>query len=375
MKLGTAQPRAVLVRRVTEFEGLVRQHGTTGQASFFLKSRGRNIEAPQAQHDQDLTAVALVQRSIPTAWRRATIDRNEIDRFAFEPEDLVIVVGQDGLVANVARYLDGQRLLGVNPDGGRQGLLCLFHPGEAARALTLDGARGLPIQQRTMVEAELDDGQRLYGLNEVFLGHQSHQSARYRIRLGAREERHSSSGLIVATGTGATGWASSIHRATRSALGMPQPEEAGLAFFVREAWPSPTTQTELVEGRLGLDEVLEVVSELESGGAIFADGIERDRLEWRWGQRVRLRIAGRRLQLLSPRLPAQQALAGPEVQQGQARAGQRRRPPMQAARQASPAMPAQQTQATADEQILSKTEGVSPELLARLMELRLRGPG
>ena len=39
-----------------------------------------------------------------------------------------------------------------------------------------------PMQHRTMVEAKLDDGQTLLGLNEVFIGHRSHQSARYEIR-------------------------------------------------------------------------------------------------------------------------------------------------------------------------------------------------
>ena len=39
-----------------------------------------------------------------------------------------------------------------------------------------------------MVEAVLDDGQSLLALNEVFIGHQSHQSARYRIAWGDRGE-------------------------------------------------------------------------------------------------------------------------------------------------------------------------------------------
>ena len=50
------------------------------------------------------------------------------------------------------------------------------------------------------VAAEADDGQRLLALNEVFVGHTSHQSARYRVTFGDAEERQSSSGVIVATG-------------------------------------------------------------------------------------------------------------------------------------------------------------------------------
>ena len=62
-----------------------------------------------------VTALAEVGASIPLDWRRGSVERGDLDRFLFEPDDLVVVVGQDGLVANVAKYLDGQPVLGLNP--------------------------------------------------------------------------------------------------------------------------------------------------------------------------------------------------------------------------------------------------------------------
>lgn len=41
--------------------------------------------------------------------------RGDLDRFLFEPDDIVLALGQDGLVANVAKYLDGQPVIGSNP--------------------------------------------------------------------------------------------------------------------------------------------------------------------------------------------------------------------------------------------------------------------
>jgi hypothetical protein len=147
-----------------------------------------------------------------------------------------------------------------------------------------------------MVEASLDDGQALVALNEIFVGHASHQSARYRLQAGGAEERQSSSGLIVSTGTGATGWCRSIWQQSHSGLELPEPAEPRLVWFVREAWPSPATRSSLVEGELEAAEVLRVVAETD-GLVVFGDGIESDRLTLSWGQEVEASLATRRLRL------------------------------------------------------------------------------
>lgn len=147
-----------------------------------------------------------------------------------------------------------------------------------------------------MVEAAIDDGQSLLALNEIFVGHPSHQSARYRLAADGAEERQSSSGLIVSTGTGATGWCRSIWGQSRSAIELPVPEEGRLVWFVREAWPSPATGTSLVEGELAGDDPLRIVAETD-GLVVFGDGIESDRLIAGWGQGISVRRAARRLRL------------------------------------------------------------------------------
>jgi hypothetical protein len=173
------------------------------------------------------------------------------------------------------------------------------HPPTAASELLRDVAAGRATSQaRTMVAARLDDGQRLLALNEIFLGHASHQSARYAIEVGGQHERQSSSGVIVTTGTGATGWAASIHRERRSSLRLPEPSEPALAFFVREAWPSAATGTSLTEGLLADGAVVRLQSEMGEGGVAFGDGIESDRLAFDWGRRIEVSVAEERLHLV-----------------------------------------------------------------------------
>ena len=149
-----------------------------------------------------------------------------------------------------------------------------------------------------MARAALDDGQEVLALNEIFVGHATHQSARYTIALGDRRERQSSSGVIAATGTGATGWAASINRQLAAPLRLPGATDGELAFFVREAWPSSGTATTLTAGRIAGGARLTIVCELGEGGTVFGDGIEADRVAVDWGQRIEIGAASRTLRLV-----------------------------------------------------------------------------
>lgn len=293
----TSAPRVVVVTRATEYEWLIRRHATAAQARFFLEQRGESMDAVHARHDRQERAVAAVTATIPADWRRAHVRRTDLDRFLFEPDDVVVAVGQDGLVANMAKYLDGQIVVGINPDPGTYEGVLVPHREHDARELLHVAVHGTGVlDERVMVDATLDDGQSLVALNEIFVGHRTHQSARYEIEFEGESERHSSSGLIVATGTGSTGWARSIARSRKCALTLPAPEEPRLVFFVREAWPSVATGADVVEGVV--DETLTVVSRMEDNGVIFGDGIEADCIEFGWGRRVTLSVAARRLRLL-----------------------------------------------------------------------------
>src|SRR5262249_9673577 len=67
-----------------------------------------------------------------------------------------------------------------------------------------------PTKTVTMAKATLNNGQTLYGVNDLFIGPKTHCSARYVIRSGEVSEAQSSSGVIVATGMGSTGWFKSL---------------------------------------------------------------------------------------------------------------------------------------------------------------------
>ena len=290
-------PRAVLVERPSEYDELLARHATHEQVRFFLEQRERSVDEVLERHAALAATHRAVLGAVPADWRAATVLRADLDRFLFEPGDVVLALGQDGLVANVAKYLDGQPVIGIDPGVG-EGVL-VRNPPEAAADLIADLTSGAArIEERTMARARLDDGQEVLALNEIFVGHETHQSARYTIALGDRAERQSSSGVIAATGTGATGWAASINRQLASPLSLPAPTQPELAFFVREAWPSSVTGTTLTAGRITAAQHLTITCELGEGGTVFGDGIEADHLAVDWGQRIEIGAASRTLRLV-----------------------------------------------------------------------------
>ncbi|WP_151081758.1 hypothetical protein [Nocardioides cynanchi] len=287
-------PRVVVVHRATELDELLARHGTRGQVEFFLRSRGRDLAEVEARHSSLQQALSTITAAVPVDWRQGRVERADLDRFLFGPEDVVVVVGQDGLVANVAKYLDDQPVIGIDTDPARNPGVLVRHRPEAVGDLLRSAG---PQDLLTMVEAASDDGQRLRALNEVFVGPASHQTARYTLEAEGRREAQASSGLVVATGTGATGWCRSLWLEHHSRLALPGPTDPGLAWFVREAWPSPATGTTYTEGLLeaaGL--ALRVESERM---VVFGDGIETDRLELTWGQSLTVTRSEHHLHLVA----------------------------------------------------------------------------
>jgi NAD kinase len=298
------QPRIVLVTRKTPLALLVERHGTIQQAAFYLQARGEDISQYRLIHERLEAGLGQVVAALPSDRRRTHVDRGLLDRFLFAPDDVVVIVGQDGLVPNVAKYLHGQSVIGINPDPDHyDGVLCSHTPADLPillRWLEVERTSRYRLEARTMAVAEREDGQRLRALNEVFIGHRTHQSACYRICLGRQQERQSSSGVICATGTGGTGWALSIAQQRGIEMELPRPQERRLAWFVREPFPSRATGTSLSCGHVEGSMLLEIVSDMGEDGVVFADGIESDRLEFIAGQRVRVSIDAEPLTLVMP---------------------------------------------------------------------------
>lgn len=302
--------KVVLVTRKTRLEELITRFLTADQAKFYVEHLGADFSDYQREHDAYHAARAATVQTLEQWGRYQTIDRGFLPNFLFGPADIVVALGQDGVVANTMKYLDGHPLIGLNPDAKRyDGILLPFTAPDLPLLLREVANDKRSAKAVTMAKAKLADGQVLYAVNDLFIGARTHTSAVYEIATGAQHERQSSSGLIVATGLGSTAWFKSIVTGSLAIAGtFGQPASGSysalpwdarqLRFAVREPFPSRNSQVNLVCGSLAGADDLRLRSLMPENGVIFSDGIEADRLDFNAGTEAIIGIAERQGRLI-----------------------------------------------------------------------------
>jgi NAD kinase len=306
--------KIILVTRKTRLEGLVERFNTVGQAKFYLEHSGGNFMQYQQEYDTYHAAVDRLRVDLQELAKFQEIERGFLPNFLFADSDIVVTVGIDGLVVNTAKYLNGQPLVAVNPDPVHiDGILLPFNVEQAAlvvQSVLKDQARARLI---SMAEVQLNDGQSLLAFNDLFIGVKSHISARYLIQQGKQQERHSSSGIIVSTGAGSTGWLSSLfnmangmmtgfEKDAKIARKLPSFhlgwEEEKLFYVVREPFASKTSGAKMVCGYVTPNEPLLLQSEMPEGGVIFSDGVEADFLAFNAGANATIGLSKKKTKLI-----------------------------------------------------------------------------
>jgi len=321
--------KMVLVTRPTRLAELVARFNTVSQARFYVEHQGADFQDYLREDETYHHALGETQGVLAQLGRVQVIDRGFLPNFVFGPEDTVVTLGQDGLVANTIKYLDGQPVVGVNPDPARwDGKLLPFKVGDLKRIVPEVFVHRRPTKSVTMAKASLNNGQGMYAVNDLFIGPKSHGSARYVIRSGESSETQSSSGVIVSTGMGSSGWLKSLltgaaaitqsagkvfaRQVSTDLAGAAKPEEnrrgtvrlnvrtefawdADYLFFtVREPFPTQTTGAGLVFGRVTPELPLQLESQMAENGVIFSDGIEKDFLEFNSGTQAVINLAERK---------------------------------------------------------------------------------
>lgn len=302
----------IVVVNKTRLESLIERFNTKAQAKFYIEHSGGDFSDYEFEHETFHRSLEKVVYTVQHELKVKVIERKFVPNFLFSEKDMVIVVGQDGLLANTAKYVNGLPILGVNPDVKRyDGILLPFHINNFESGILDLMNDKANFSEVTLAEARTNDGQKLLAFNDLFIGPASHTSARYKITFSGKSEQQSSSGVIVATGAGSTGWLSSImnmtngvshtfgnlHQESKISLSLPW-DTNRLAFVVREPFQSNHSNISLSAGLIGSGEKIVLESFMPSNGVVFSDGVEADFIHFNSGIKVEIGIAAQKARLV-----------------------------------------------------------------------------
>lgn len=288
---------AVIITNKTRLESLIERFNTKAQAKFYIEHSGGDFSDYEQEHLIFKNSLSVIVEKMSEHFKCKVIDRSFLPNYIFTEKDLPVVLGQDGLVANTAKYVGGLPIFAINPDESRyDGVLLPYCIDDFAETIPQIIHERFSCDDITMAKATLNDGQTLLAFNDFFIGPASHISARYNIKLGKKSENQSSSGIIVSTGAGSTGWLSSIcnqvsgmsKQSTKINMTWDQDE---LFFVVREPFESKYSKASIVSGYIDEAHPLVVESFMPQKGVIFSDGIEKDYLNFNSGAIVKIGLA------------------------------------------------------------------------------------
>ena len=297
--------KIVLIKRKTRLEDLVARYNTIAQAKFYIEHLGSDFSDYMAEDEQYKKAVSDAHCELELLGMVQVVDREYVPNFIFGDSDIVVVVGQDGLVVNTLKYLTNQLLIGVNPDPARwDGVLLPFEVADLKLVIQDVFKSRRQVKEVSMAKAVLNDGQAIYAVNDLFIGQRTHVSSRYHIQIGDQHEHQSSSGIIVSTGLGSTGWLKSIlvgaanivNGISDNKIKIQQEKKLEwnidyLYFSVREPFPSRTSKADIVFGKVTKGCPLKILSQMPENGVIFSDGIENDYLQFNSGIGATITVA------------------------------------------------------------------------------------
>ncbi|WP_353123107.1 hypothetical protein [Dysgonomonas capnocytophagoides] len=292
---------AIIVKNKTRLEALIERFNTKSQAKFYIERLGGDFDDYEMEDEIFHESLNSLQSQLSKVIKHKIVDRAYLPSYIFSDKNMIVVIGQDGLVANTAKYSHARPIVAVNPDKQRyDGILLPFDTTNFIGGVENVLSDNYQSRKVNFAEARLNDGQRLLAFNDLFIGASSHISARYKLSFNESTEEQSSSGIIVSTQAGSTGWLSSVFNMAYGVTGLfeknikakqPKLKENQLLFAVREPYKSIRTHADISVGLINNQKHLCVESLMPTGGIIFSDGIESDFLQFNSGTIATIGIA------------------------------------------------------------------------------------
>lgn len=203
-------PRAIVISELTRLGLEIAKEGSLDSVrrKYGEEVFTRDLLQPDALYKVEFARV----RRVILAQGVSIVDclRHEAQNFVFRDNDIVVILGDDGALVNVAKLLNNQKVITIATATKHCDRLMKFsvETFEASFARLLHGESS--CARVSIARAETSLGHSLEAVNDFFVGRADLRSSRYAIERTSGFIDQISSGVIISTGTGSTGWEKSV---------------------------------------------------------------------------------------------------------------------------------------------------------------------
>ncbi len=267
------------------------------------KKEGANVSVIVSSHKRQQKALQQLEKifSKNQFIRRQTlfILRDELTKAKIKDVKAVISFGGDNHFQYVAHFLDKQFLIGMNSDPARSdGALAYFTVQDIKRVLKKLEEGDFLIEEWTRLQIEINNKKiETLAVCEVFVGETARKDmSRHILLYKGKKEEQKSSGILIATGAGSTGWYdSSVRYLYRNGNKFSKTEKT-VRFLVTEPYRGKISGFSLLEGELLPDEKLTIQSLNDSSGKILIDA--QQEFDFQRGSTCRIQISKEPLRVI-----------------------------------------------------------------------------
>lgn len=260
------------------------------------KKEGVDIDRILSSHERQKQELNKLKQLLPNAL---FISRDEFTNDIATRADLVIAFGGDNHFQYVSHFINDKLILGINSDPvSSEGALTYFTVDSFSNELNNIKAGKYNIEEWTRLGVYFNGNYVGLATSEVFIGEKERKNmSRHILEFGKKKEEQKCSGLIVATGTGATGWYDSSCRYLYENGNKFSKIESSGRFLITEPYNGKHSNYSMLEGKLNINEELLIHSLNDSSGIVTLDCIEE--YKFNRGAHVKVKI-GVSLKVIRP---------------------------------------------------------------------------
>jgi NAD kinase len=248
-------------------------------------------------HRRQKEAEALLVRLLGSS---RLVPRDQANSENLSSAKLVLSIGGDNHLQYVAQALKDTPVVGVNSDPQlSDGVLCGPTIAELPQFIE-DLAQGhYTTEEWTRAEVEVDGRSIGRALCDVACGElHFYEMSKHLLSLRGSQDLNKGSGLLIATGTGSTGWYSSIYRQSGESHAAFPRESPELRFILREPYEGRLPANKIPRGSVGVGDELQIKSLNDSQGIVILDSLVR--ADFPLGSILKIRISEHPLKVLFP---------------------------------------------------------------------------